>query len=68
MFSEADLEGTWGSRGWLEHPSGPKLFHFHGEFQEVCVKLWKMNTPFLHLNPLFRNPGSAPGFFVIPIH
>ena len=28
-----------GSRGSLEPPSGPKLFYFHGEFQEKCVKL-----------------------------
>ena len=49
-----------GSRGSLELPSEPKLFHFHREFKEICLKLGKRTPPFLHLNPLFRNPGSAP--------
>ena len=33
-----------GSRGSLELPSGPKLFHFHREFKEICLKLGK-HTP-----------------------
>ena len=49
-----------GSRGSLEPPSGPKLFHFHREFQKVFCEIGNTNPPFLHLNPLFRNPGSAP--------
>ena len=48
-----------GSRGSLEPPSGPKLFHFHREFQEILCEIRQTNPPFLHLNPLFRNPGSA---------
>ena len=34
-----------GSRGTLELPSGPKLFHFHREFKEICLKLGK-RTPY----------------------
>ena len=49
-----------GSRGSLEPPSGAKLFHFHGEFQEILCAFRQTNPPFLHLNPLLRNPGSAP--------
>ena len=42
-----------GSRGSLEPPSGPKLFHFRGEFQEFLCEIRQTNPPFLHLNPLF---------------
>ena len=49
-----------GSRGLLEAASWPKLFHFHGEFQENLCESRQTNPPFLQLNPLFRNPGSAP--------
>ena len=49
-----------GSRGSLEPPSGAEFFHFHGEFQNILVEIRQTNPPFLHLNPLFRNPGSAP--------
>ena len=49
-----------GSRGSLEPPSGPTLFRFHGEFQKILCEIRQTNPPFLHLNPLFRNPGSAP--------
>ena len=49
-----------GSRGSLEPPSGPKLFHFHGKFQETFREIRQTNPPFLHLNPHFLNPGSAP--------
>ena len=50
-----------GSRGSLEPPSGPTLFRFHVEFQKILCEIRQTNPPFLHLNPLFRNPGSAPG-------
>ena len=49
-----------GSRGSLEPSSGAKLFPFHGEFQEILCEIRQTNPPFLHLNPLLRNPGSAP--------
>ena len=49
-----------GSRGSLEPPSGLKLFHFHGEFQEILCEIRQMNPSFLYLNPIFGNPGSAP--------
>ena len=49
-----------GSRGSLEPPSGPTLFRFNGEFQKILCEIRQTNPPFLHLNPLFRNPGSAP--------
>ena len=50
-----------GSRGSLEPPSGTKLFRFHGEFKEILSEIRLTNPPFLHLNPLLKNPGSAPG-------
>ena len=28
-----------GSRGSLEPPSGPKLFNFHGDFQEILSEI-----------------------------
>ena len=34
-----------GSGGSFEPPLEPKLFHFHGEFQEKWVKLHKSNPP-----------------------
>ena len=34
-----------GSGGSNEPPLEPKLFHFHGEFQELLVKLHKLNPP-----------------------
>ena len=49
-----------GSRGSLEPPSGAKSSHFHGEFQEILCEIRQTNPPFLHLNPLLRNPESAP--------
>ena len=49
-----------GSRGSLEPTSGSKLFHFHGEFQYILFKIRQKNPPLVNLNPLFRNPGSAP--------
>ena len=64
MHSQAMVSASGGfrggSRGSLEPPSWPKLFHFHEEFQEILCKFMQANPPFLHLNPLFRNPGSAP--------
>ena len=33
------------SGGSNETPIEPKLFHFHGEFQEKLVKLHKSNPP-----------------------
>ena len=35
-----------GSRGSLELPSGPKFFHFHREFKEICLKLGKRTPHF----------------------
>ena len=58
-MSESSGGFRGGSRGSLEPPSGPKVFHFHREFQEILCVIRKTNPPFLHLNPLFRNPGSA---------
>ena len=58
MISSGGFRG--GSRGSLEPPSGPKLFHFHGKFQETFREIRQTNPPFLHLNPHFLNPGSAP--------
>ena len=52
-----------GSRGSLEPPSGAKLSNFHGQFQKMLCKIRQSNPPFVHLNPLFRNPGSATGFY-----
>ena len=49
-----------GSRGSLEPPSRPELFYLHGEFQEILCEIRQTNPPFLSLNPLFRNPASAP--------
>ena len=48
------------SKGLLEPHYGPKLFHFHGEFQDICLQLGKPNPTCLHLNPLFKNPGFTP--------
>ena len=56
-----------GSRGSLEPPSGPTLFRFHGEFQKIVCEIRQTNPPFLHLNPLFRNPGSAPDTFCVSL-
>ena len=53
------------SRSSLEPPSGAKLFHFHEEFQENLCKRRQTKPLFLHLNPIFRNPGSAPGVLII---
>ena len=58
-------EGSGGSRGGSggsnEPPLDPKLFHFHGEFQEKLVRLHKSNPPSATLNPRSKNPGSDPG-------
>ena len=62
------------SRGSLEPPFETKLFHFHEEFPKKKQKNKKNNSinyqiirynfqikaPFVNLNPLARNPGSAP--------
>ena len=49
IIAVADLEGVQGVR-----------LNFHGEFQEIVCKIRQTNPPFLHLNPLLRNAGSAP--------
>ena len=51
-----------GSGGSNEPPLEPKLFHFHGEFQEKLDKLHKSNPVSANLNPRSKtkNPGSAP--------
>ena len=37
---------------WLKLSSGPKLFHFHGKFQEKNRKKIRQTKPcFLNLNP-----------------
>ena len=47
--------------------SETKLFHFHGMFKKNEIKSAKHPPPpththtFIHMNPLSRNPGSAPG-------
>ena len=51
-----------GSKGSLKPPSWPKLFYFHGEFQAILCEIRQTNPPFLSLNPLFRNPASAPDY------
>ena len=40
--------------------SRAKLFRFHGEFKEILSEIRLTNPPFLHLNPLLKDPGSAP--------
>ena len=40
-----------GSGGSNELPLEPKLFHFHGEFQDKLVKLHKLNPPQLIWTP-----------------
>ena len=57
QYSSGGFRG--GSRSSLEHPLGPNYFIFMGNLKRFCVELGK-RTPFLHLNPLFRNPRSAP--------
>ena len=42
-----------GSKGLLEPPSGPKLFHFHGGISRDMCEIRQANPPFLHLSPLF---------------
>ena len=63
VFSNSKFQASGGfrggSRGSLEPPSGAKLFHFHREFQEILCETRLTNPPFLHLNPLLRNPGST---------
>ena len=39
-----------------------KLFHFHGIFKKIVIRLVKRPHAFIHLSPLSRNPGSTPGF------
>ena len=40
---------------------GPNyIFKFHGEIYEKSGKMLKTNPLLMDLNPLFRNPGSAP--------
>ena len=46
----------------FERPYWPELFYFHGEFEEILCEIRQTNPPFLSLNPLFRNPASAPGY------
>ena len=48
-----------GSRGLLEPLSGADLFHCHGGISRNLCEIKETNPPFLHLNPFFRNPGSA---------
>ena len=54
-----------GSGGSNEPPFEPKLFHFHGEFQNKLVKLHKSNPPpSANLNPRSKDPGYVP----VPYH
>ena len=46
--------------GLLKPQFESKLFHFHGEFYEQLGNLIKLNSPLVNLNPLSKNPGSAP--------
>ena len=54
----ADLEGVQGVRS-NPHPPEPNYFVFMG-FKEILSEIRLTNPPFLHLNPLLKNPGSAP--------
>ena len=47
-YSGGSTGGSWGSN---EPPFEPKLFYFHGEFQETLVKLHKSNPPQLIWTP-----------------
>ena len=47
-YSGGSSGGSWGSNEPLLQP---KLFHFHGEFQEKLVKLHKSNPPQLIWTP-----------------
>ena len=50
----ADPEGT-------NPPLEPKLFRFHGKFQEKNGQAAQIDTPSADLNPQSNNLGSAPG-------
>ena len=54
----ADPEGVQGVRS--NPPLELNYFIFMGNFRKNEAKLRKRN-PFLNLNPLSKNPGSAPG-------
>ena len=45
-----------------------KLFHFHGIFKRNEIKSAKQTPTPIHLNPLSRNPGSAPDSVFIFIY
>ena len=49
-----------GSGGSNEHPLEPKLFHFHGEFQEKIGQSAQIEPPSANLNPRSKIPGSGP--------
>ena len=46
-----------------------KLFQFHGNgnVKDKLDKNQQSESPFIHLNPISRNPGPAPGEFKCPI-
>ena len=49
-----------GIGGSNEPPLEPKLFHFHGEFQEKIGQAAQIEPPSANLNPRSKNPGSGP--------
>ena len=58
----ADLEGVQGVRS---NPPLDQLLLFHGEFQDILCGIRHTNPPFIHLNPLLINPGSAPAGYLL---
>ena len=48
-----------GSRGSLDLLSGPKLFHFHREFKEICLKFGK-RTPISAFEPPLQKSWIRP--------
>ena len=55
-----------GFGGSNEPPLEPKLFHFHGEFQEKIGQTAQIEPPSANLNPQSKNPGSGPACY--PTH
>ena len=53
-ISVADPEGVQANPPWR-----PNYFIFMGSFKKI-MRNQQNETPFLNLNPLSRNPGSAP--------
>ena len=52
-YTVADLGG--GFMGFARAPSGPKLFHFHEDFQVVCGKLENKHPSSTFEHPLQKS-------------